>query len=481
MVEAKGAEAAVAATVSDFNPIAWGQFQLRGGWRSFWATVIGYGAVVGAGMVLVARLSEGTPQALAGLKSTFTGLQAGLMIIFVSTRVSTAIRQDQTSRMLESHRLMPVSPAQAVLGYLVGPAVGPLGICAANVLLGWGLCSIVGTPLELWLTLNAILVGFATFAVVLAAFGGLAGRPGAVAVGWIAMFVGMVNFFTIGSILPAVNVLATPVLGSTVFDLSVAGADAVEKYAPSTLFQAWIAAVCFAGACRKYRREDRPALGWDLGLLMLAGWVATSFAGIMYWDHFQPSVVRGRRTDPAYQVIGSMVAAMLLALVPLAGAAWSSRQSAPRHSPPVALVALFAAGITLLLALSAPRPMREDQVDAVARTGLILAAFYLATAYVLRVLIRVTDKLLYPLLVWLIVAWLVPLAVDYGLWWTRGEYDQSMIGAASCFGALGAVIQIWTGGALPVTTPGIAWQVFLAAAAAAAFYASESRWRRRGG
>ena len=481
MADAKGTEAATGAGVSDLNPIAWGQFQLRGGSRGFWGTVLGYSALVGAGMLLVGRLAGGTPLSLVGLKMAFTGLQAGLMTLFLCTRVSTAIRQDQTSRMIESHRLMPVSPAQAVLGYLVGPVVTPLGICAANVLLGWGLGSMVGTPLSLWLTLNAVLAGFATFAVVVAGFGALAGKPAAAAVGWIGMFVAMINFFTVGAILPAVNVLATPLLGTTIFDLSVTGADAVERYAPSTLFQAWVCAVCFAGACRKYQRDDRPALGWDLGLLMLAAWVGTSFAGIMYWPHFQPSALKGRLTSPAYQVIGSMVAAMLLALVPLAGAAWSARQAAPRRSPPVALVALFAAGITLLLVAAAPRPMREHQVAAAGRTAIVLAAFYLATGYVLRVLARVTDKLLYPMLVWLIFAWLVPLAVDYVLWWVRGEYDSSMIGAPSCCGALGAIIHFWTGGDLGVSTPGIAYQVLLAAAAAAAFYATESRWRRKAG
>ena len=99
----------------------------------------------------------------------------------------------------------------------------------------------------------------------------------------------------------------------------------------------------------------------------------------------------------------------------------------------------------------------------------------------LRVLARVTDKLLYPMLVWLIFTWLVPLAVDYVRWWVRGEYDSSMIGAPSCCGALGAIIHLWTDGELAVSTPGIAYQVLLAAAAAAAFYATESRWRRKAG
>src|SRR5581483_9131974 len=85
-------QASAANPAADFNPIAWGQFYLRGGWRSFWPTTVGYTALVGALMLFVVRLNEQTPGAVAGMKTTFTGLQAGLLVLFVSTRVSTAIR-----------------------------------------------------------------------------------------------------------------------------------------------------------------------------------------------------------------------------------------------------------------------------------------------------------------------------------------------------------------------------------------------------
>src|SRR5688572_6341541 len=300
MPDAAADNPGIASPVADFNPIAWGQFHLRGGWKSFWPTTVGYTVVVGAGMLLVVRLSTYTPHALEGLKIAFNGLQAGLMIIFVATRVSTAIRQDQTNRMIESHRLTPISPSQAVLGYLVGPAAQPLALCAANVLLGCGLCQVMGTPLLLWFTLNAVLLLFSMFATTIAAFGAFSGRPGGAAVGWIASFVCMINFMTIGAILPGVNVLATPLLGSTIFNLSIVdAADAVVTYAPSTVFQLAIAGVCFAASCRRYRRDDRPALGWDLGLALLGAWVATSAFGIVFWEHFEPRAMRGRAVEPS--------------------------------------------------------------------------------------------------------------------------------------------------------------------------------------
>lgn len=481
--------------VAALNPIAWGQFHLRGGWKSFWPTTLGYAGVVGAGILLVVRMSDATPGALYGLKTAFIGLQAGLIIIFVSTRVGTAIRQDQTTRMIESHRLTPMSPSQAVLGYLVGPSVQPLALCAANFLLGCGLCRVTGTPLALWFTLNAILLGFSAFATTVAAFGSFAGRPGAAAVGWIASLVGMVNFVTIGWILPGVNVLATPLVGSSIFNLGVAGAEAVSVYAPSTVFQVMIAGVCFAGACRRYRRDDRPALGWDLGLALLAAWVATSAYGIVSWEEVRPSVTRGQVVDPSSQYLGSTVAAMLLALVPLAGSAWLSADWEGRRAltdpaagpqppaPPV--VVLAATALTLALVVPLQVRLRDGAsvpLDAALRTGAVLLAFYGATGYFIRVLVRVTNKLLFPLLAWTMCSWFIPMTVDYVRWWIAGAVpDESMLRTASAFGALGALIQVWADGGVttPVTNPGIAFQLVLAAGMAAAYYVTRPGWERQ--
>ena len=484
MTLSQSASAAPVPVVADLNPIAWAQFHLRGGWKSFWSTTIGYTVIVGAGLLLAVRLTDATPGALGAVKTAFTGLQAGLMVIFVSSRVSTAVRQDQTSRMIESHRLMPVSPSQAVLGYLAGPSAQPMAICIANVLLGCAVSRVVGTPVSLWLTVNAILFLFAAFAAVLSAFGVFAGKPSGAAVGWIGMFVGLMNFVTIGAILPAVNVLATPLLGNTVFNLGVSGGDAVAVYAPSTVLQAWIAAVCFAGACRRYRRDDRPALGWDLGLALLGAWVVTSIVGIKFWDDFGPAMMKGRPVHPAAQFMGSTVSSMLLALVPLAGSAWLSADwdhrramrdpTLGRRPPAPPLVAMAAAAITLLLTTASAVPVQRYAEF----TFLLVASFYLATSYVFRILARVTTKTLYPLLVWLLVAWLLPMGVDYLRWWLRGLPSEPTLGTASAFGALGALIEVCTDDARRAV-PGIIFQAGLAALVAVVYYATRHRFPRR--
>jgi hypothetical protein len=473
--------------VADFNPIGWGQFHLRGGWKSFWPVTLGYTALVGLGLLLMVRLADPNA-ALPGLKLVFLGLQGGLMVLFVTTRVATAIRQDLTNKMIESHRLMPVSPAQAVLGYLVGPSAQPMALCAANLLLGCGLCQATGTPLPLWFTVNAVLRLFTAFAVTLGAFGAFTGRPGGAAVGWIGSFVGLLNIITIGAILPGVNVLATPFLGSTIFNMPVAGRDAIEVYAPSTVFQALIAGACFAGACRRYRRDDRPALGWDLGLLLLSAWVATSAYGMLHWQDVGPSMMRMQPVKGAAQLLGSVISSMLLALVPLAGSAsqsmdWERRTalgdpSAGRRPPAPPVVALAAAGVTLALAAAGCRQGATGHPrDAVIRTAAVLLCFFLSTSYVLRILARVATKFVYPLMAWFMLSSLIPICVDYAGWWVRGaRLNDWALGTASGFGPIGALVQAW-GDNPAATTPGLAFQAALAAGLAAAYYGTRSRWR----
>src|SRR5215208_2516431 len=101
---------APAPLTADVNALAWGQFHLRGGWPRLWAFagfyLVGMGSLVGLQAVL-------GNSAAAAMKFTLTGIQAGVLVLFAAGRVANAVRQDLTSRMIESHRLMPLSPAQA--------------------------------------------------------------------------------------------------------------------------------------------------------------------------------------------------------------------------------------------------------------------------------------------------------------------------------------------------------------------------------
>ena len=465
------------ALTADVNALAWGQFHLRGGWPRVWGFAGFYAAAVG---VLVA-LEVMSGNATAGpLKYALTGVQAAILVLFVAARVSAAIRQDLTSHMIESHRLMPMSPAQAVLGYLFGPAAHPLALAAANFAVGLFVSAAGGIPVSIWLTANVVLLEFAAFIAVAMAFGAFSGK-GSGAIVWLGFFIGVYSHAVIGFLMPALNVLATPLAGRTVFNLGETGGDAVAFYAPAFVFHVAFGAIFFAAACRRYRRDDRLAVGTDLGLALLAVWVATSAFAILKWEEYRPAIMARERSMPQVQFIGSLAAAMLLALLPLNGAAfaaadWAGRRAlgdpALRRRPvPPLLVATAAAAVCLGLA-AVPVPNRTAW--AVARTAVVLVAFCAASLYALRLLYRRTGSPQLPLVaLWLFLTWVLPPGIDGANWYLSQDRPQAL-GTVSSFSPLGALIEVWTGRG-DMTTPGLISQMALAAALAALFHLTGRR------
>src|SRR5688572_30325480 len=152
---------------ADVNAMLWGQFHLRGGWSRLVLFVGLYAAAAGGVVALSVVAGNAMP---AAIKVLLVTIQGAILVLFAGARVATAIRQDLNTRMIDSHRMMPMSPAQAVVGYLVGAAAQPLALAAANLVLGVVVSAAVGTPAALWLTANAVLAGFAAFAVVAMAY-----------------------------------------------------------------------------------------------------------------------------------------------------------------------------------------------------------------------------------------------------------------------------------------------------------------------
>ena len=475
------------ALTADVNALAWGQFHLRGGWPRLWGFVGFYLAIAGA-LILIQAMTAG---ALAGtLKFGMTGLQAAILVLFVGGRISNAIRQDLTTRMIESHRLMPLSPAQAVVGYLFGPATHPLALAAANVVLGLIVCAAGGIPASLWLTANVVLLEFGAFLAVAMAFGAFSGK-GSSALVWVGFLIGVYSHAVIGFVLPGLNVLATPLAGHTVFNLGSAGGDAVSLYAPAAVFHVWFGAIFFAGACRRYTRDDRLALGADLGLMLLAAWVALSAFAIVRWEDYRSALIPVGPARADVQFIGSMAAAMLLGIVPLNGAAfaaadWGARRALDdpalgRRPVPPLLAAVAAAGVALLLVFVAvpaharpPLDPRGAHAYFIPRTAVVLVSFFVTTLYALRLLYRRTGSPQLALLALLLfLTWLVPMGIDTAGWYLT-EDRQEVLRTASGFSPLGALIEVWTGSP-GVTTPGLLFQACLAAAMAALFHLTGPR------
>src|SRR5262245_49960590 len=102
------------------NAIAYAHFRLRGGF--FGTAVFTVLAMFALGILIfiTSRLANDGGRTLFGWATACLGLGGASLVLFGPLRIAAIIRQDIQSKMIESHRLMPLPPAHAVAGYIVG-------------------------------------------------------------------------------------------------------------------------------------------------------------------------------------------------------------------------------------------------------------------------------------------------------------------------------------------------------------------------
>ena len=187
------------------------------------------------------------------------GIQTLSLVLFGTSRVGAAIRGDITSRMIESHRLMPTSPAMAMAGYLAGGAAQPLMIGATTFVIGAIISATAGLAVDRWILSNGILALFAVFIWCLVSLGSfISTAKGPMGMGWvIGLF--MITVFSQGMItvvLPALTILISPIMGGTVFVGAGRRSAPSLSYAASLVGQIVIGSLYFVAASRRYRSAD---------------------------------------------------------------------------------------------------------------------------------------------------------------------------------------------------------------------------------
>ena len=119
------------------NAIGWAAFQLQGGWRNIAATALGYGVIVVLGLTAAAQFATvPVGQMMYTLLMFMLAAQGLWLLLFAPSRIQTALRRDLTTGMIESHRLMPLSPTRAILGYLIGPSIQPISLAVMKFFVG---------------------------------------------------------------------------------------------------------------------------------------------------------------------------------------------------------------------------------------------------------------------------------------------------------------------------------------------------------
>jgi hypothetical protein len=486
------------------NPIVYAQFRLQGGWRGV-AVMVGTlvlilgamltlnGIAAAAGGASIATVMSGWPQGLVMLQVLF-------LLIIAPLRVSGAIRADVTNRMIESHRLMPLSPAGAVGGYVVGGPWAALVLAASTLGFGTVCCVVGGVNPGSYLLANGVLLAAATVLCIATAHLSMVSRLGILLLVFLIP-VGLMGQSNSPGLMPACGVLSAPLIARSA--LVLRGTEfTLDAWGYALIGQAAIAAICFRAAVRLYRTPGCIGLSPALGLLLLMVWVALSSVGLTKSELF--SSQRGfhpSNPDPASQLVASIVAALLIAALPVAAAArmavqpaadagdgpttWVGRAGRARLLPAVVLLAatVFVVALPAFTLLRWPPTMQlivsaDQRWTAMAVTLAVVAAqlagltcLFGSAAYG-----RVGKAWLIAA-VWLIITWVVPLIVDFA---TSLSTDHGP-GPIASISPIGALTIEWTQSHPAVPLLGIAAQWVVAATAGVLMLAAVLASRRADG
>ncbi|HEV8605388.1 MAG TPA: hypothetical protein VGQ99_08485 [Tepidisphaeraceae bacterium] len=470
-----------------YNAIGWAHLQLRGGLRNMVATTIGYTLIISILILATVRfnpLSSG--RILAAWTVGLLGLQCGILLLFGCMTVGSAVRLDHTSKMIESHRLMPTAAGSAIFGYVLGAPCQALAMALANFAIGAVVANGASVALVRWLTANAILVSFAVFVWVIVVFFGFLAQT---AFRWI------VSVFTIGFwisqghlllLLPGLTVLASPLIGNSIFAMRLRTAQLSWEYMASAIGQLVIGSICFVAAARKYRRADVPALGAELGLVLLAAWIGLSMLGIYYWDSFSPNWLGDEAGNTRLRLIATILATMLIAIIPTAGAAraevkWKHHRQVndvilPRRPISPLIVAALAAALPVLITNVLPYPLYGIPHGKL-RTAIVIVSFIFTISYMLRMIPLGKRRVWVIPAAFILLTWTGPVLADliyHGLW----EDSRGVTGIISTLSPAGALFEIWN--VDPSVNPdiGLAVQASLAVGMAIFFYARSGISRR---
>jgi hypothetical protein len=438
------------------NPIAYAQFQVKGGWKNTLATT-GIAATVLVGLILLTvRLSEPrTGQAWNAWVGGMLAIEAAILLLYGASRVSAAIRRDITQRMIESHQLMPVTGATAVAGYLIGAGGQALVLAGAAMLVGIGVAQQAGVAIEHFLFANLVLLLFTLFVWVASAFASFLMKGGfGLMIGVLVAM--LMSGGTLAELLPPLRVLVGPVMSESIFEMKASANFIPWAYGVAVIAQALAGTLLYVGAARKYRRGEDSAFGPLLGLAMVAGWVAIGAIAVVFGDAFRSDLFR-RGMDPLQQMLATLISTMLLAIVPLASAAWANvewrrhrleEDPRPVRRPlPIWVAAVVVTGLCAALIFT-PMAAAYDSTPtnrAVFATALVVLSFCVGMGYLLRWVYLVAPGALLIGGVWLGVTWLGPLMFDFvvhsaqdGL--NNVDRQSPIIGAVS---PVGALLQIW--------------------------------------
>lgn len=424
------------------NPLAWVQHQMLGGWRRSFVIGAIY-LCLGLGILFfLARVLPPPPQGPSAKQFTGAALLIllaieGMMLIFAGSGwVRRSVLRDFTSGMIDSHRLTPMSGWTAVVGYLIGPNLTFLPLTLVNIFFALGMSVWGGYPWWAWPTGLCVVACEAMTIAALSLVMSLSTRGSANVIGLVVMAAVMGGGFVL-FLVPGLGMLIGVFAGATMIRASAGAITLDRALLLPVAGQIALGLICMKAASRKYLRADVQAFSWPLGMLLLGFVMLYGGLGLRVWhEHYGPTMGRFpmARMAPASQWIATLTAVTFFAILPLCGviqarAIWDRQRlyypegagRKPRHVAWVLLlvivIAVAATRVTIGTEYFTMLLARSGAVWSDLRTplGLSLLVFVLALLPIIGVLqvgYRVRERVSWFVIIWIVLAWAAPAAVD---------------------------------------------------------------------
>jgi hypothetical protein len=303
------------------NPLWWVHLRLLGGVRRFMLIGLVYAfGLTGAFMAFRRFFGDITLSSYCdGAIDVLTGVQTIVMILGGCNAVHRAVVRDVSAKMLESHRISPMSGPTIGLGYLFGSTLQVLmlyliGVMAGVVVIQWGTLGVSS-----WLGGNVYLLALAVMAWSATLLFGLGPKKpiSPMAIG-IMLSLASSMFFVV----PALGLL-TGVFAGFVACGWMVGSLPVPPWGAAALaaITLGLSVLWLHAAVRKYRRPDLPAFSMARGLGFLLFWLALNALGVWGFRGLAPRWAIHARGDDLWSLFFNALAGSLLVALLAIGAA----------------------------------------------------------------------------------------------------------------------------------------------------------------
>lgn len=412
------------------------QLQLLGGSRKLSMIVVICAILLIFGTVAIRKLYASDPLAsvAGGILNFLTAIQLFIVLLGGCNAVYRSMLRDYDTKMIESHRLTPMSSVAVTLGYLFGSTMQVGALFVLFGAFGVLLTIIAGLPVLDWILGNLVLLCGAIAVWAALTFAGMRqekpSNPAPVILVVAALCVpiafvpGIALLFNVYTILTAVLLMT-----------STGGTTTVVVTIPAILSLLFAVFWVFAAAV-KYRRPDLPALNGVRGLVLLVLSMLIGTAGILAFEKVARAGAVGliepgmERTQWVATMIGGIVLASLVVCASVRSRTLISRGTAPRgwsdrvSDLAVAIMAVFlVCGIMAAVGAAVWRNLLPE-ADAT-RSNLHIIAWAWGCSSAACLLAVLTVRSLFELVqvraksasvivaLFIIVAWAVPPMADF--------------------------------------------------------------------